>query len=76
MHSPAFPGEFSGKVVGITDGDTIKVMHEGKSERVRLSGIDSPERRQAFGTKRKEFTSALCFGKTVRVDLCVTGSSI
>jgi endonuclease YncB( thermonuclease family) len=41
--------DFSGKVVSITDGDTIKVMHDGGAERIRLWGIDCPESRQAFG---------------------------
>ncbi len=38
----AFCAEFTGKVVGISDGDTIKVMHDGKPEKVRLSAIDCP----------------------------------
>jgi micrococcal nuclease len=53
--------------VGITDGDTIRVMHSGKAERIRLNGIDYPERRQAFATRAKEFTSSLAFGKEVTV---------
>jgi len=59
--------EFSGKVVGVIDGDTIDVMHLGKAERVRLYGVDSPEKNQAFGTKAKQFTSDQVFGKEVRV---------
>src|SRR5262249_51178302 len=35
--------DFSGKVVGISDGDTIRVLHEGRAERVRLWGVDAPE---------------------------------
>lgn len=38
-------GSFSGKVVAISDGDTIQVMHEGKPEKIRLSEIDCPEKR-------------------------------
>jgi micrococcal nuclease len=34
---------FSGKVVAITDGDTIKTIHNGLAERVRLWGTDCPE---------------------------------
>lgn len=37
---------FSGRVVGISDGDTIRVMHNGRAERVRLWGIDCPGQRQ------------------------------
>ncbi len=59
--------EFLGKVVGVIDGDSIKVMHEGKEEQIRLIGIDCPEKRQPFGTRAKEFTSELAFGQDVTV---------
>src|SRR3989454_1517607 len=59
--------DFSGRVVGITDGDTIKVMHNGRAEKIRLHGIDCPEKGQPFGTKAKQFTSEMVFGKTVTV---------
>lgn len=58
---------FSGKVVAITDGDTIKVMRSGRAERVRLHGIDCPESHQPFGTRAKQFTGDLAFGKVVTV---------
>src|SRR5438445_5979572 len=59
--------DFSGRVVGISDGDTIKVMHNGAAEKIRLYGIDCPEKGQPFGTKAKRFTSQLVFGKEVTV---------
>ena len=59
--------EFTGRVVGIVDGDTIDVLHNGKAKRVRLYGIDCPEREQAYGKKAKWFTSDLAFRKTVTV---------
>jgi micrococcal nuclease len=63
---PMLPSiHFIGKVVGVTDGDTITVLHNGKGKRVRLHGIDSPEKGQAFGQRAKQFTSALVFGKEV-----------
>jgi endonuclease YncB( thermonuclease family) len=40
--------DFSGPVLRILDGDTIEVLHEDRSERIRLHGIDCPERGQAF----------------------------
>ena len=46
--------EFTGKVVGVIDGDTIDVLHDGAAERIRLNGIDCSEKRQAFGRKAKE----------------------
>ena len=65
-----FPGllwAWSGKVVGVADGDTITVLHDGKGEKIRLYGIDTPEKRQAFGKKAKQFTSSMVYGKTVEV---------
>jgi len=39
---------YHAEVIGISDGDTIKVLHEGTQVRIRLYGIDTPEKRQAF----------------------------
>ncbi len=55
--------------MGVSDGDTITVLHNGKGERIRLHGIDCPEKRQAFGKRAKQFTSKLVFGKTVTVQV-------
>ena len=54
-------------VVSIVDGETIEILHNNRSERIRLHGIDCPERGQAFGQKAKEATLALIFGKEVRI---------
>ena len=60
--------EFTGKVVGVTDGDTITVLYEGKKQyKVRLQHIDCPETRQPFATKAKQSLSAKVFGKVVTV---------
>jgi endonuclease YncB( thermonuclease family) len=59
---------WSGMVVGISDGDTITVLHGGKGEKIRLYGIDTPEKGQAFGKKAKQFTSKTVYGKTVKVE--------
>jgi endonuclease YncB( thermonuclease family) len=59
--------DFTGRVVGISDGDTISVPHDGRAEKIRLNGIDCPEKRQAFGQRAKQFTSKLAFGKDVTV---------
>jgi len=60
-------GSFHGQVVGVVDGDTIDVMREGVAVRIRLDGIDCPEKKQAYGTRAKQFTSRLAFGKEVQV---------
>ncbi len=59
---------FTGKCVAVTDGDTIRVMRSGREVRVRLDGIDAPERNQDFGTQAKKFASSLVFGRQVRVE--------
>jgi endonuclease YncB( thermonuclease family) len=59
--------DFTGQVVGVTDGDSIKVMHESKAAKIRLIGIDCPETRQPFGTRARHFTSQLAFRKAVTV---------
>ena len=61
------PTVFTGKVVGITDGDTVKVLRDNQTVKVRLSGIDTPEMDQPFGKQSKRFVSKLIFGKTVDV---------
>ena len=45
------------------DGDTIVVLEGKEQHKIRLHGIDCPERKQPFGTKSKQFTSDMCFGK-------------
>lgn len=59
--------DFSGRVVGVSDGDTMTVLHDGRGEKVRLDGIDCPEKAQPFGQVAKQFTSAQAFGKDVAV---------
>ena len=59
--------QFTGKVVGIADGDTINVLREGKAVKVRLHGVDTPEKAQAFGTQARKFTSDMVFQQTVTV---------
>jgi micrococcal nuclease len=61
---PAF-ADFSGKVVAVHDGDTISVLHNGRGKKIRLNGIDCPEKGQAFGTRAKRATADLAFGKEV-----------
>ena len=58
---------FSGKVVGVADGDTIDVMHDGRAETIRLWGIDCPEKAQAFGGYAKQVISKAVFGQIVTV---------
>jgi micrococcal nuclease len=59
---------FTGRVIGITDGDTIRVLRIGRPEVIRLRGIDAPERGQAYGERARQFAVALAFGKVVAVE--------
>ena len=67
LTGPAAADEFTGRVVGVTDGDTIKVLRANHSETVRLLGVDAPEKRQAYGDRAKRFTADLVFDRTVTV---------
>lgn len=62
-------GAFSGRVVAVTDGDTIKVLHQNREVKVRLHGVDCPEKKQDYGTRAKQFTSDVVFGKDVNVEV-------
>jgi len=61
--------QFTGTVVRISDGDTIGVLRGGKEVRVRLHGVDTPEKAQAFGTQARKFTGDFVFQQTVTVDI-------
>lgn len=59
----------SGRVIGVIDGDTIDILDESKTtHRIRLAGIDAPERRQAFGARSKQTLSEMVYGEMVTVD--------
>ncbi len=63
----SFAAPIKGKVIAIKDGDTIEVLYQGKPLRVRLQGIDCPERNQDFGQKAKQFASDFCFNRQVEI---------
>jgi hypothetical protein len=56
-----------GEVVGVTDGDTLRLLVDKTQYKIRLEGIDAPESGQPFGTQSKKALSEKVFGKTVRV---------
>lgn len=56
-----------GRVVGVTDGDTITVLVDQQQVRVRLTEIDTPEKAQPWGTRANQALSEKVFGKTVEV---------
>ena len=62
---PYARADFTGLVVSVLDGDTIEVLHSNRPERIRLSGIDCPEKGQAYGTRAKQAASELVLGGEV-----------
>lgn len=65
---PSFSLAWSGKVVSVSEGDTLKVSHDGNEEIVRLYGIDTPDNGQPAGLKAKELTSALVAGRNIEIE--------
>ena len=64
----AVAAELTGQVVGVSDGDTVTVLDAAHQQhKIRLSGIDAPEKRQAYGERSKKHLSDLVYGKSVLV---------
>lgn len=68
LGQPALAADpFSGRVVGIADGDTLTVLADGTPHKIRLAEIDAPEKKQAFGERAKLSLSDLCFNASAEV---------
>ena len=62
-------GTIQGKVVGVADGDTITVLDATNTQhKIRLQGIDAPEKAQPFGQKSKQSLSQMVQSKQVTVE--------
>jgi len=67
--TPSFARTIEGKVIKVADGDTITVLDSNKEQhRIRLAGIDAPEKRQPFGNASRKKLHELVAGKEVRVE--------
>ena len=70
LSCPAFSASISGKVVSISDGDTLTILDNSNTQtRVRLAAIDAPEKAQAFDQRGKQELSDICFGKQAMVEV-------
>jgi endonuclease YncB( thermonuclease family) len=68
LATTAHAAELSGTVVAVADGDTLTLLDASHQQhRIRLSGIDAPERRQAYGERSKQHLAGIVFHKPARV---------
>jgi endonuclease YncB( thermonuclease family) len=66
LYSPALADTLEGKVIKVADGDTITIMDDkGDKHRIRLGGIDAPEKDQPYGNESTQSLLELTSGKTV-----------
>lgn len=67
--STSFAETYSGLVVSVAGGDTVTVLDDtNRQHKVRLSGIDAPEKAQAFGNVSRQHLAQLVFQKRVTVE--------
>lgn len=70
LPEPTYAAMLVGKVVGISDGDTLTLLTPEKQQvKVRLAEIDTPERNQPYGTRSRQLLSDLAFNKQAEVDI-------
>lgn len=60
---------YTAKVVHVSDGDTLTVLHDNRPIKIRLHGIDAPEKAQPFGQRAKQFVIQHVAGKTIRIEV-------
>lgn len=70
LSAPALAETIHGRVVGVSDGDTLTLLAAGNQQiKVRLAGIDAPEKAQDFGQVSKKSLSDLVFNQVVQVNV-------
>lgn len=65
---PSQAATLTGRVVKVSDGDTITVLEGTTQHKIRLMGIDAPEKAQPFGNRSKQALANNIAGKTVEVE--------
>lgn len=69
----AYAETISGKVIAISDGDTLTLLINGNRQiKIRLAAIDAPENSQAYGNRAKQQLSDLCFAKNATLKVVST----
>ena len=65
----AWSAELKGRVVVVVDGDTLVVLDSSNTQhKIRLAGIDCPERKQPWGQRARQALSGYVFDRAVAVD--------
>ncbi|MEW6267781.1 MAG: thermonuclease family protein [Thermodesulfobacteriota bacterium] len=67
--APSGAASFRGTVVRIRDGDSVDVLRDRRPVKVRVLGVDAPERGQPFSARAKSFTADLVGGREVLVEV-------
>ncbi len=67
VHSVSYGEEFTAKVVAVLDGDTVLVKRVRGLVKVRMAGIDAPEKAQPFGASSRRSLSEMIMGKQVTI---------
>lgn len=69
LHNLAFAETLIGRVIGISDGDTLTILiNEQEQVKVRLAEIDAPEKAQPFGKRSKQSLSDLCYDRNAVIE--------
>ncbi len=65
----AFANSLTGKVVKITDGDTLTILDANyKEHKIRLAGINAPETKQAYGLASRTHLASIVAGQQVTIE--------
>lgn len=69
LAAPLSAAELDGTIVSVADGDTVTLLDASKTQhRIRLDGIDAPERTQPHGQRARQSLAALAHGRAARAD--------
>ena len=69
LATPLTAAELDGTIVSVADGDTVTLLDANKMQhRIRLDGIDAPERTQPYGQRARQSLAALAHGRAARAD--------
>ena len=69
LATPLSAAELDGTIVGVADGDTVTLLDASNTQhRIRLDGIDAPERTQPHGQRARQSLAAMAHGRVARAD--------